>query len=147
MINQVQLTVAALLLTALAAFAGEVAIERSGNTQMQYSTRAFEAATGDTVTLTFKNIGSLPVNVMGHNLVILKKDIDKQPFAMAAMQAKATDYIPETLKDQVLVATRILGPGEEQVLTFTAPEPGDYPFLCSFPGHFAIMSGVFTVTP
>lgn len=147
MINRIQLTITSLLLAALPAIAGEVAIEITGNDQMQYSTRAFEATAGDTITLTFKNIGSLPVNVMGHNLVILKKGFDKQAFAMAAMQAKDTDYIPESLKDQVLVATRILGPGEEQVLTFTVPEAGEYQYLCSFPGHFAIMSGVLTVTP
>lgn len=136
-----------LLLTALPLFAGEVAIEVTGNDQMQFSTKAFEAAAGDTVALTFKNVGTLPVNVMGHNLVILKQGFDKQTFAMAAMQARETDYIPQSMLDQILAHTRILGPGEEEVLTFTAPEPGAYPFLCSFPGHFVIMSGIFTVTP
>ena len=38
-----------------------------------------------------------------------------------------------------------LGGGEETEITFTAPEPGEYPFLCTFPGHFGIMNGKFIV--
>jgi azurin len=34
------------------------------------------------------------------------------------------------------------------VLEFQAPtEPGDYPFVCTFPGHHLLMRGVVKVAP
>jgi azurin len=47
--------------------------------------------------------------------------------------------------EDVIAATKLLGPGENETLTFTAPEPGDYQFVCSFPGHFAMMRGIMVV--
>ena len=135
----------ALLSAALPVFAGDVAIEITGNDQMQFSSKAFEVSSGDTVTLTFKNVGTLPVMVMGHNLVILKAGNPIAPFATAAMQAKDQGYIPQGLADQILAHTKLLGPGEEEIITFTAPAPGTYNYLCSFPGHFGIMNGIMTV--
>ena len=45
----------------------------------------------------------------------------------------------------VIAATKLLGPGESETISFTAPEPGDYQFVCSFPGHFAMMRGIMVV--
>jgi hypothetical protein len=43
-------------------------------------------------------------------------------------------------------ATRMLAQGEEQVLEFVAPEePGDYPYVCTFPGHWRVMNGLMKV--
>ncbi|WP_448633457.1 plastocyanin/azurin family copper-binding protein [Pedobacter panaciterrae] len=46
-----------------------------------------------------------------------------------------------------MFATKLLNPEEKVTLQFTAPDkPGDYPFLCTFPGHWSIMNGVMKVT-
>ena len=46
----------------------------------------------------------------------------------------------------MIVATKLLQPGQNETITFKAPtEPGDYPFLCTFPGHATMMKGVLTV--
>jgi azurin len=46
----------------------------------------------------------------------------------------------------VLVATRLLNAGETTTLTFDAPtEAGDYPFVCTFPGHYVTMQGTMRV--
>ena len=46
----------------------------------------------------------------------------------------------------VVVLARLISPGERVTLSFQAPEaPGDYPFICSFPGHWLTMKGVMTV--
>ena len=62
---------------------------------------------------------------------------------------KSSSAIPADLSDQVIAHTGIVGGGEgdtkELTIEFAAPEPGDYPFLCSFPGHFAMMNGTFRV--
>jgi azurin len=67
---------------------------------------------------------------------------------MKAMKATTTDYVPtdDETKKEVIAHTKLVGGGESDTITFTAPkEPGAYPYICSFPGHFALMQGVFTV--
>jgi azurin len=120
-------------------------IEVTGNDALQFSVNAFTVKAGSTVTVTFKNVGTQPKETMGHNFVLLKSGVDAAAFASRAMAAKDTDYIPAGDAD-VLAHTKVLGPGETEVLTIAVPsEPGEYPFLCSFPGHSAIMKGVMTV--
>lgn len=137
------------LLGAVAAYAEDVAeVKIAGNDAMQYDTKAFEVKAGQKVKLTFTNVGKLPKAAMGHNVIILKKGADKQAFAMEAIKFPTNEYIPTSapFKDQILTHTKLLGPGESEVLEFTAPaEPGDYPYICSFPGHFAVMNGIMTV--
>jgi azurin len=136
------------------AIAQEKKIELTGNDQMQYSTKAIEVTAGEKVSLTFKHIGQLPKTAMGHNVVILKPVDAAKPetalpaFATKAMQAAKTEYLPEdeASKARIVAHTKLLGGGESDTITFTAPtEPGAYPYLCTFPGHFAIMQGVLTV--
>ncbi|MDA1044146.1 MAG: azurin [Verrucomicrobia bacterium] len=127
------------------AFGAEVAVTITGNDQMQFDKKAFEVKVGDTITLTLKNVGVLPIVAMGHNLVMLKSGEEIAPFAIAAMSAKEQDYIPPAMTDKIIAHTRLLGPGEEDVITFTAPAAGEYKYLCTFPGHFAVMNGVMTV--
>lgn len=133
----------------ISARAEEKKIEVTGNDQMQYNTKTLEATAGDTVVLTLKHIGQIPKAAMGHNLVLLKKDAVVADFAMKAIQAGlAKEYIPddEDSKKAIVAHTKLLGGGESDTITFTAPtEPGSYPYLCTFPGHFAMMQGVLTV--
>lgn len=132
----------------------EKKIEITGNDQMQYSTKAFEVTAGEKVSLTFKHIGKLPKVGMGHNVVILlpvdaaKPDTAVMAFAMKAMSATKTDHIPEdeAMKKRIVAHTKLIGGGESDTITFTAPaEPGAYPYICTYPGHFTLMQGVMTV--
>ena len=119
----------------------------TGNDTMQFDKREFTVKSGEKVELEFKNIGKLPKIAMGHNLVILKKGISSLKFGQKVMNlgASATNALPEGSMEDVIAATKLLGPGENETLTFTAPEPGDYQFVCSFPGHFAMMRGIMVV--
>jgi azurin len=129
------------------ASAQDAKIEITGNDQMQYNVKAFEVKEGQKVVLSFKHIGQLPAVAMGHNVVILKPGTAVPAFATKCAPAKDTDYIPQDVesKKEIVTYTKMLGGGESDEITFTAPAPGDYPFICSFPGHFAIMQGVMTV--
>jgi azurin len=129
------------------ASAEDAKIEITGNDQMQFSTKAFEVTEGQKVVLSFKHIGQLPAIAMGHNVVILQAGTAVPAFATKCAPAKDTEYIPqdEESKKEIVAYTKLLGGGESDEITFTAPAPGDYPFICSFPGHFAIMQGVMTV--
>jgi azurin len=83
-------------------------------------------------------------NVMGHNFVLLKSGVDIIVFGGKAATAKDTEYIPDSGVD-VIAHTKLIGGGETAVVEFDAPEAGTYDFLCSFPGHYAIMKGKFIV--
>lgn len=137
-----------LALAAGAALAADpVTLELTGNDQMQYNKNALEVVTGQEVTIHLKHIGKLPKAAMGHNVVVLKQGTELPAFAAKCAPAAATDYIPQDEESQKLIVahTEMVGGGEETSVTFTAPEPGVYPYLCTFPGHFAIMQGKLTV--
>ena len=90
---------------------------------------------GSDFKLTFKNTGKLPKIAMGHNLVILKKGISAIKFGQKVMSAggSATNALPQSVMDDVLVATKLLGAGESEVLNFKVPlEKGSYQYVCTF---------------
>jgi azurin len=86
---------------------------------------------------------------MPHNLVVTLpgagEEIGLLADAMAAdPEAVKRHYVPDSPK--ILFATSLLGDHAEAAFEFTAPkEPGEYPFLCTFPGHWRIMRGVMKV--
>lgn len=129
------------------AFAEQTVVVEA-NDQMKFSVNKIEAKAGSELTIVLKNVGSMPKAAMGHNLVVLTKAANAAAFSQAAAASPATEYIPPAMKDQVLAATKMLGPKEEDSITFTVPsEPGEYVYLCSFPAHYIVgMKGVIVVT-
>ncbi|MEC8929285.1 MAG: plastocyanin/azurin family copper-binding protein, partial [Verrucomicrobiota bacterium] len=90
---------------------------------------------------------ALPKVAMGHNLVILKKGVAALDFGVEiAPTANLTnDFLPDSAKEKVLVYSKLLGPGETDEILFTAPEPGEYDYMCTFTGHFVMMRGKLVV--
>ncbi len=119
-------------------------LEIESTDQMQYSTNELKASVG-TIKLTLQHTGTMDKAVMGHNLIILKPGTDIAAFTQKAALAKATDYIPESEKGNIIAHTRLLGGGESDTIEFSISEPGTYDFLCSFPGHAALMKGKLVV--
>ena len=120
----------------------EVVIE--GNDQMRFNLSEITVKAGETVTLTLKHTGKLPKTAMGHNWVLLAAGTDIKAFATEAMKARDNEYIPEG-SEQILAHTALVGGGEEVTIEFTAPAAGEYDFICSFPGHYALMKGKLIV--
>jgi len=121
-------------------------IEITGNDSMKFNLTSIELSVGEEVTLKLTNVGTMPKQAMGHNLVVLKAGSDTNAFSMAASSASATDYIPESLIDQVVGHTKMLGPKEFDSITITFSKAGEYPFICSFPAHYQVgMKGIITV--
>lgn len=118
-----------------------------GNDRMRFHPTHFTVRAGDTITLTLENVGRMPKETMGHNLAIIDKSLNANTFAAASVGAANYDYVAPEYADRVIAATSVLGPGEVEVITFVAPsEPGEYPFVCSFPGHTpAGMRGIMEV--
>jgi azurin len=107
---------------------------------LRFDVTAFEARPGEKIVVTLKNVGTMPKISMGHNFVIMNRNINEenvQRFLDAASIDATNDFVPPKAKD-VLAHTRLLGPGESDTVTFQAPlAAGDYLYLCSFPGHYS----------
>ena len=118
-----------------------------GGDDMKYSVMSIPAKPGETLLIRLVSKGTLPKIAMAHNVVVLKAGAKQIDFANAAAMASATGYIPPAMKDQVLAATAMAGPGETVEVKFTVPAAaGSYPYLCTFPGHFAAgMRGTIVV--
>lgn len=118
-----------------------------GNDQMKYDVTSIQAAPGQRIQLTLRNVGTMPKVSMGHNLVVLDGQIPPEQFIEASQTQMANNYVAPELREHVIASTKLLGPGEFDTITFNAPkQAGDYPFVCSFPGHYAIgMKGVLSV--
>ncbi|MEO6244031.1 MAG: azurin [Opitutaceae bacterium] len=127
------------------ALAAPRVIEITANDQMKFSVANIDAKAGEDLKIVFKNVGTLPKEAMGHNWVLLKAGVDVTAFATAGMTAKDTDYIAASKKSDVIASTPVLGPKKEAEVTFKAPAAGTYTFICSFPGHYALMKGTLTV--
>lgn len=121
-----------------------VEITITGNDQMQFSLAEMKVKAGQTVRITLNHIGKMDKNVMGHNWVLLTMGTEINEFGGAAVEAKATDYVPAGTT-QVIAHTKLLGGGESDTIEFVAPAAGTYDFICSFPGHYALMKGKFIV--
>jgi azurin len=119
----------------------------TGTDAMKYSVATIDAKPGEKLTVKLTAQGAMPKVAMAHNFVLLALKADATAFSTAAASARATDFIPPALKDQVLAATKLAGAGETVEVTFDAPKaPGVYTFICTFPGHFiAGMKGTLTV--
>ena len=111
---------------------------------MKFNTSKITVRSGKLVKLTLKHIGKLDVQIMGHNFVLLKDKVDIVEFANKAAMASKNQYIPVE-SNEVIVYTDMIGGGQETTIEFLPPEVGVYNFICSFPGHYAMMKGKFIV--
>ena len=109
--------------------------------KLLFDTKEFTVRQGQKVTLTFRNN-----DIPDHNLLIVKpgtaEDVMMKALLMGA-EGLAKGYRPET--DNILWGTKMLKHNQEEVLEFTAPAAGDYPYICTFPGHGILMRGVMHV--
>ena len=111
--------------------------------QMLFDRSIIKVKAGESVTLTLNHTGKIAKEFMGHNFALIKEGVDIDDFALRAMTAKESDYIPEG--DETYAYTKMLGGGESDRITFDSPKPGTYTFLCTFPGHYQVMRGEFIV--
>ncbi len=110
--------------------------------RMMYDVKELNVKAGKKVRLTFANPDFMPHNI----LLVNPGKVDEIAIKAMALGAKGFDtgFIPEST--DILWHSKLLDHGKEQVIEFTAPtKPGDYPYVCSFPGHYLIMRGVMHV--
>ncbi len=112
--------------------------------QMRYDQEELEVSAGEKVKIVFSNNDG-----MQHNLLIGSPGslemIGKAADQMAQSAAGAErEYIPQLTV--VLAAAGLVDPGETREIVWEVPdEPGEYVFVCTFPGHWRTMNGVIRV--
>ena len=123
---------------------GVANIVMTTNDAMKFDVNEINVTSGQKIRLTLKHVGQLDKRVMGHNVVILKKGVVLSTFAAKAGSASKNDYIPAK-SSEIIAHTAMIGGGETTEIEFVAPEPGVYDYICSFPGHYAMMRGKLIV--
>jgi azurin len=112
---------------------------------MKYDKELITAKAGTTIQIVLNN-----PDFMQHNLLLIKPGTtDKVGAAADAMvrdpNGAKLNYVPKM--PEVIGATPLINPGGKYTLTIKLPAvPGDYPYICTFPGHWRIMKGVLRVT-
>lgn len=130
-----------------AASKGARTIDIVGTDDMKFSVTTIQAKPGEQIRVRLTSKSAMPKIAMSHNFVLLDKGASPVKFVTAGATARETDFIAPDLKKQVIAATALAGGGETVEVTFKVPAaPGEYVFLCTFPGHFqAGMRGTLTV--
>jgi len=130
----------------VAAVAADCSVVVESNDAMQFDTKEIVVDRScDEVTVNLKHVGKLPASAMGHNWVLTKKDDMQAVAADGAAAGLDNDYVKPN-DDRVIAYTKVIGGGEETEITFDVSDldkDDDYGFLCSFPGHWAVMQGKF----
>jgi azurin len=104
---------------------------------MKYSVPEIDAAAGEELKVVLTSNSSQPREAMAHNFVLLDKDADLGDFIQTAATAKADGYLPTALMGEVIAHSKLLGSGQSDEVDFKAPAvPGEYPYFCTFPGHY-----------
>ncbi len=113
--------------------------------QLIFDKKEFNVKAGTNVELIFRNIDEMP-----HNLLIVRPGKLEVVGEAADRMAGSPDagklhFVPQI--PEVMYATRLLMINEADTLRFKAPDlPGDYPYVCTYPGHWRIMNGIMRVT-
>ena len=112
--------------------------------QLAFFPREFRLKAGSRVRISFQN-----PDLQIHNVVIVRPGAEEEVGQLADQMAQDPDamkkaFVPDS--DKVLWATPLVNGKGAVEQEFTAPEqPGRYPFLCTFPGHWRVMKGVLVV--
>lgn len=135
----------AVALIAICGFFGTVsaqtAVTITGSDAMQFDKKEIKVKAGAKIKLTLVHSGKLAKTAMGHNFVLLKAGTDVADFGSKAAAARDNEYIPASEESKIIAHTKLIGGGEKTTIEFTAPKKGSYTYICSFPGHYALMKG------
>lgn len=111
--------------------------------ELAFDKVALDAAAGSKITLNFKNNSNAGANLL-HNWVLTKPGAAEGVEADGIAAGEANSYLKPN-DDRVIAHTKLIKGGEAETITFDAPAAGQYPFVCTFPGHGALMKGTLTV--
>lgn len=114
---------------------------------MKYSVNQITAEPGEELRIRLIARGVIPKVAMAHNVVVLELETNIDALLKEGAPYRESDFIPPSMTNLVIAKTALAGPGERVQVTFNVPDaPGEYPFLCTFAGHYqAGMKGTLIV--
>lgn len=128
--------------------AGNCSIELRTGDAIKYDQRSITVSSAcPTITVKLTHTGKLPVQTMGHNVVISAADA-VQGIAQDGMKAGLAGNYVKSGDTRVIAATRMIGGGESATTHFPGKAlkaGGAYRFFCTAPGHLALMTGRLVV--
>jgi azurin len=107
--------------------------------ELMYDKDKLQAPAGSKITVNFKNNSTS----LSHNWVLVKPGTQDSVSAAGITAGEAKGYIPDD--PNIIAHTSLTKPGETSSVTFDAPPAGDYPYICTFPGHSVLMKGTLTI--
>ena len=111
---------------------------------LQFVQKQLTAKAGEKLTIVFKNPDVVPHNWLLAKPGSLQKLGEKCNLMIADPQGMQKHYVPDS--DDVIAYTDMTNPKGEFSIHITAPkDKGDYPYLCTFPGHWMVMNGMLKV--
>jgi azurin len=111
--------------------------------EMAYDKVKLSAKPGQKIELEFKNTVAKDTGLQ-HNFILTQPGKDQELSTAGIIAGPGKGYVPES--GDIIAKTKLLNPGESDKITFTAPDKaGDYPYICTFPGHYPMMKGILTV--
>ena len=107
---------------------------------LQFDLSDMSADAGSEVVVNFNNSSG----VNSHNWVLVENGTKDAVATDGTAAGPGGDWLPAD-DSRVISNTKVLGPGQSETVTFTAPSAGTYQFVCTFPGHNFTMFGDFIV--
>ncbi|MCH7639098.1 MAG: hypothetical protein IH855_06505 [Bacteroidetes bacterium] len=117
-------------------------VVRARRNAMEYLDTRIEAPAGAKVRIVIDNTETSS-SAMVHNVVVIHVESAVDRVALAAQRAPGN--IPDD--PAILVYTPQAEPHTKMAVVFTMPPAGEYPFICTYPGHFQTMRGTLVSTP
>ncbi len=107
---------------------------------MSYDKTELNVKSGADITLNFKNNSS----TLQHNWVLTKPGTDNDVGLAGIKAGLKKGFITDdpAIGPNILAHTKLVEPGQADSVTFKAPPPGDYPYICTNAGHHTVMKGV-----
>ena len=113
-------------------------VSMKGMDDMTFTVTEITAEPGQKIRVKLTTVSDYPESAMAHNFVLLAANADATKIANISARASENEYIAPSMTDQIIAYTGMAGGGETVEVTFKAPEePGEYEYICTFPGHYA----------
>lgn len=119
-------------------------VVRAAKNAMRYEDTRIEAPAGSRVRIVMDN-STTTSPAMTHNVVVLRDGEQDTIFRVGGAAAGAPGNIPAD--PAILAYTPMAQPGGRTAVVLTMPPAGEYPFICTYPGHFTMMQGTLVSTP
>jgi azurin len=105
----------------------------------RYRPAEIEARAGEQLRVVMTYTGQMAKSSVAHNFILLKKGTNARDFAEKFATIEEPDFAAAGVQDRVIASTNLVGADETAKVTFDVPpERGEYPFVCTFKGHYRL---------